>query len=104
MFFLKKLKMVLIIRADLKLTKGKIAAQASHAAVMCFKQTLEKNSSLAQKWLLMGQPKIVLKVDSLADLESLRDKAKDSEVVAEVVCDAGRTQIAAGTVTCLGWH
>lgn len=102
MLFLRKLKLALIVRSDLKLTKGKTASQASHAAVMCFKKTLDSDPSLADKWLLVGQPKIVLKVESLDDLENLRERAKAAGVVSTLVLDAGRTHIAPGTATCLG--
>lgn len=50
----------------------------------------------------MGQPKIVLKVESLSDLENLQSLAKQSGVVSSLVLDAGRTHISAGTATCLG--
>jgi peptidyl-tRNA hydrolase len=102
MLFLKKLKMVLVIRADLKLTKGKTASQASHAAVICFKKSLENNRSLADKWLSVGQPKIVLKVESQSDLENLQKLARESGVTNTLVLDAGRTHIEPGTATCLG--
>lgn len=102
MFFLKQLKLVIVFRADLKLSKGKTASQAAHAAVICFKKTCDSNSSLAEKWLKVGQPKIVLKVDSLADLENLQRLAEEAGVQSGMVCDAGRTQISSGTATCLG--
>lgn len=94
--------MVLIIRSDLRLTKGKIASQASHAAVMCFKKTLESNPMVANKWLALGQPKIVLKIDSLTEMEILHKQAMDSGITNVIIHDAGRTQIAAGTATALG--
>lgn len=101
MFFLRKLKMILVIRSDLKLTKGKTASQAAHAAVICFKKTLETDSSLASKWLNVGQPKIVLK-GTLEELEKLREQAESAGVVTTLVLDAGKTQISPGTATCLG--
>lgn len=102
MFFFRQFKLVLVIRSDLKLSKGKTASQAAHASVMCFKKALESNPSLASKWLRAGQPKIVLKVDSLSDLEDLESRAEESGVITSLVHDAGRTEIAAGTATCLG--
>lgn len=94
--------MVLVFRTDLKLTKGKTASQASHAAVMCFKKTFDCDSSLANKWLDIGQPKIVLKVSSFSDLENLQNSAKNAGIVSSLVIDAGRTHILPGTATCLG--
>lgn len=94
--------MVLVVRSDLKLTKGKLASQVAHAAVICFNKSLENNSSLASKWFKVGQPKIVLKVDSLESLENLHKLARESGVTSALVLDAGKTQIAPGTATCLG--
>lgn len=100
--FLSKLKMVLVIRTDLKLTKGKIASQTAHAAVSCYKKTLDSNPKIADKWWRIGQPKIVLKVDNLAALESLQDQANRVGLVTSLILDAGRTQIDPGTATCIG--
>lgn len=69
---------------------------------MCFKKTLENKATLAQKWLNVGQPKIVLKVDSLSQLENLQTLAIESGITCALVKDCGRTQIAPGTATCLG--
>lgn len=100
--FLSKLKLVLVIRTDLKLTKGKIASQTAHAAVTCFKKSLDHKPKIAEKWLNIGQPKIVLKVDTLSDLEALRDQSHAAGILTTLVLDAGRTQISPGTATCLG--
>lgn len=94
--------MVLVIRADLKLTKGKIASQTAHAAVTSFKKTLDSKPKIAEKWMAIGQPKIVLKVDNLSELEKLKDQAESADLISSLIHDAGRTQIDAGTATCLG--
>ena len=49
----------------------------------------------------MGQAKVVLKVDYEKEMYELLNKAKDAGIVAYVVEDAGRTQIAAGSRTVL---
>ncbi|PIK56816.1 putative peptidyl-tRNA hydrolase 2, mitochondrial [Apostichopus japonicus] len=35
-------KMVLVVRQDLKMGKGKVAAQCSHAAVGCYKRAVSE--------------------------------------------------------------
>lgn len=99
---LRQLKMAIIIRNDLKLTKGKIASQASHAAVLCYQKALDTNKKVAMEWSLKGQPKIVLKVDSQSELEELYSQSKQSHLTCALVRDAGRTQIESGTATALG--
>ena len=47
-----------------------------------------------------GEPTIVLQVASVAKLQSLKDAADAAGLVACAVRDAGRTQVAAGSMTC----
>lgn len=63
-------KQVFLVRTDISMTKGKIAAQCAHAAVMSFQrsQAAPRLRALAAKWEAVGQPKVVLKVPSLDDL------------------------------------
>ncbi|KAA3672542.1 peptidyl-tRNA hydrolase, PTH2 family [Paragonimus westermani] len=97
-----KTKMVLVVRTDLNMGKGKIAAQCSHAALDCFQYAQEQNPSLLAAWEEQGQPKIVLKSDSLQELELLSTKADSLGLVNSIIHDAGHTQVAAGTATVLG--
>jgi len=54
-------KLILIIRTDLKMGKGKIAAQCSHAAVAAYKAA-RKHPKILRAWEKSGQAKITLKV------------------------------------------
>ena len=58
-------KMVLVVRTDLKMGKGKAAAQCSHAAVGAYKIAKKNSPSILRAWERMGQPKIVTKVEKL---------------------------------------
>ena len=51
------IKLVIIVRMDLGMGKGKIAAQVGHASVTASCKAL----TWINKWLDMGQPKIVLR-------------------------------------------
>ncbi|XP_061401892.1 peptidyl-tRNA hydrolase 2, mitochondrial [Musca vetustissima] len=99
-------KLALVVRGDLKMSKGKTAAQCAHAAVICVQDSQassnEKHRELLRAWLAMGQPKIVLKVDNFEQLIELQKEAMQGNVTAALVQDAGRTQLAAGTATVLG--
>ncbi|KFB53961.1 AGAP010871-PA-like protein [Anopheles sinensis] len=97
------MKMVLIVRSDLGLKKGKIASQCAHAAVLCSMRAIGgAGKAKLDAWLMQGQPKIVLRVDSLEEVHLLTERANDAGVIAEVVRDAGRTQVTSGTETVLG--
>ncbi|KAH8589698.1 peptidyl-tRNA hydrolase PTH2-domain-containing protein [Bisporella sp. PMI_857] len=97
-------KLVLVVRTDLGMTKGKIAAQCSHATLACYKNYLKNDpkSATLRRWERMGQAKIALQAKGEDELQTLQATAMSLGLVAEVIHDAGRTQIAAGSCTVLG--
>lgn len=60
------------------------------------------NSPILRRWERHGQMKVALQVKSEDELLMLQAKAMSLGVVAEVIADAGRTQIASGSLTVLG--
>lgn len=54
-------KLVLVVRNDLKMGKGKVAAQCAHAAVAAYKLA-KKHPHTLKAWENNGQTKITLKV------------------------------------------
>lgn len=103
-FFNKKtteteLKQVIIIRADLKLPKGKAAAQAAHASV---EAVLRSNTDVVDAWHATGMKKIILKAAGEKELLQLQQVAKRKGLVASLITDAGKTVVAPGTKTCVG--
>ncbi|KAI5624352.1 peptidyl-tRNA hydrolase 2, mitochondrial [Silurus asotus] len=95
-------KMVLVVRTDLKMGKGKVAAQCSHAAVSAYKQVKRRNPELLKQWEYYGQPKVVLKVPDEDSLLELLSHAREVGLSVSLIQDAGRTQIAPGSRTVLG--
>ncbi len=91
-------KQVIVLRADLKLSRGKLAVQAAHAAVIGYELS---DRRIVERWKLEGQKKIALRVNSERELFELRDKARKLGLVAEVVRDAGLTEVPPGTPTAL---
>ena len=89
-------KQAIVVRSDLGMGKGKIAAQCAHASLMAYElaPVAARNS-----WKDSGTPKIVLKVDSENELLRLFTHAKNSNLPVSLVRDAGRTQIEAGSAT-----
>ena len=92
-------KQVIIIRQDLKLPKGKLAVQASHASVGAM---IKSHKDDISKWQAEGMKKIVLKVKDLDELLLYKRKAEDNGLVVSLITDAGHTVVEPGTVTCLG--
>ena len=91
-------KLTLVVRADLGMGRGKIAAQAAHAAVAATLASLGKADFLA--WLQDGQPKVVVRATSEEHLQAIVAQAAAAGLPVQVVRDAGRTQVAEGTLTC----
>ncbi|MDT7892362.1 MAG: peptidyl-tRNA hydrolase Pth2 [Thermoproteota archaeon] len=96
------MKQVIVVRSDLKMGKGKLAAQVAHASLSAFLESLKNNSKKVEKWLEEGQKKIVLKVNSLEELMNIYKKAKEKGLIAVIIEDKGLTQLEPGTITCLG--
>jgi PTH2 family peptidyl-tRNA hydrolase len=93
----KDLKQVIVVRSDLRLGKGKLAGQVAHAAV-----SAADKSKWKKDWMAIGQKKSVLKCADLEELLSLYERAKRAGLPVELISDAGKTQIPAGTTTCVG--
>ena len=103
-----EVRMALIVRTDLKMEKGKVAAQCAHAALGCYRliatdpSKKSYNPIMTQRWLNGGQAKITLKCQNKEMMDELYATALSLDVNACVIHDAGRTQIAAGSATVLG--
>jgi PTH2 family peptidyl-tRNA hydrolase len=96
---MSELKQVILVRQDLQLPKGKLAAQAAHASI---EAVFHSDKKLVNKWHDSGMAKIVLKVKDEKELLSYFQQAKDEDLAASLITDAGRTTVAPGTRTCVG--
>jgi len=90
-------KLALIVRNDLKMSKGKIAAQTGHAVVDATVAAIE-NGKLC-KWQHDGETIIVLKVENEKTLNTVLEIATRKKVSNGRVFDAGHTEVANGTCT-----
>ncbi len=93
------LKMMLVVRQDLKMGKGKACAQCGHAAVAAYRQARRSCPELLRRWERSGAAKVAVKADSEEQLLTVMAMAQSLELPAAVIADAGRTQIAAGSRT-----
>ncbi len=97
-----KYKQVIVIRADLNMSVGKIAAQASHAAILSAEKARRIKPEWWSSWFTEGQRKIVLKVNSEDALLSVKGKAEALGLPIGLVTDMGLTELKPGTLTALG--
>ena len=91
-------KQVVLVRQDLKLGKGKTAAQVAHASLESYKKASQENREL---WEADGSKKVVLKVKNLAELLEVRRSARAAKLPNALIRDAGKTEVEPGTVTAL---
>lgn len=94
------IKQVIIVRTDLDMGKGKIAAQVGHACVLGAEHVRKSHPEWFKEWW-QGQEKVVLKVPGITDLQEIKRAAIDLDLPWSEVTDAGHTQIAPGTTTCI---
>jgi len=96
---LADVKQVIVVRSDIKMGKGKLAAQVAHASIQAF---LAMEEDMKAAWLNSGQKKVVLKVESLKSLLNLQTQAIKAGLNPALISDAGKTQLEKGTITCMG--
>ncbi len=96
------MKQAIVVRSDLKMGKGKLAAQVAHASLASAEEAMSRKGAWFDDWKGGGQAKIVLKVRSEEELRELLRKAKSAKLPTALVQDRGLTQLEPGTVTCLG--
>jgi len=94
------IKQVIAVRTDLDMGKGKIAAQVGHACVLGAEHVRKSNPEWFQQWW-NGQEKVVVKVSSSKELDEVKIGAIELGIPWSEVTDAGHTQIAPGTTTCI---
>jgi PTH2 family peptidyl-tRNA hydrolase len=95
-------KQVIVMRTDIKMSKGKIAAQAGHAAVSASEYARKNRPQWWTPWINEGQCKIAVKVKSEQEICELERKARNAGLPAVLIVDRGLTEIPPNTTTCLG--
>lgn len=101
-------KQVIVIRKDLNMRKGKIAAQAAHASMAVIlnqtdnqvKTDLSGNRVIVvnlkkelEQWIIDDPfTKVVVYVKSEEELKAIYDKAKEKNVLCSYIVDSGRTE------------
>lgn len=93
------MKQAIVVRSDLGMGTGKVAAQAAHASLSAVADADDRATS---RWKGDGQTKVVLRADGESELFELADAAERAGLPNAIIRDAGRTQLEPGTVTALG--
>lgn len=125
---MKSIKQVIVVRKDLNMRKGKIAAQACHASlsavlramlnVECFswnyneeknkvefKSETENRGENLEQWFDKDYKKIVLYVNSKKELFNLKQVADNMGVICSLITDNGNTEFhGVPTPTCLAFE
>src|SRR6202008_4096409 len=86
-------KLVLVVRTDLEMGRGKIAAQVAHAAVAATLAGLGQRR--LRRWREDGQPKVVLRAGSEEELVAVSARSEAAGVPVEGGRESGRNQVAA---------
>ena len=116
-------KMMIVMRRDLKMRKGKIAAQAGHACIDAVLRALQKEDRMNDlvmsadgmtlnnsdkptsplvEWFNNGCTKVCVYVDSEEELLKIAEKAESRGIIAAVITDWGLTEFhGEHTKTCL---
>ena len=124
---MKKSKMIIVMRTDLNMRKGKMVAQGSHSSLKLVLELMSKsniainnsklykydllysNNSILGDWLEGKFTKICVRVDSEEELLNIYNKSlkDDSNVMSTLIEDNGATEFnGIKTKTCcaiLGW-
>ncbi len=95
-------KMVIVVRMDIKMSKGKMAAQTGHAAVSAAEYARKNRPEWWNPWMSEGQCKIAVKVKSEQEINELERKARNAGLPVALIVDRGLTEIPPNTLTCLG--
>jgi PTH2 family peptidyl-tRNA hydrolase len=95
-------KQVIVVRTDLDMSRGKIAAQVAHASLGSAEKARQYWREWYDAWWREGQKKVVVKVEGERELYELYELAKEVGLPCYIVNDAGLTELPPGTTTTLG--
>ena len=92
-------KQIIVVRKDIKMGPGKVAAQSSHASI---ESTLKSKDLKVKTWQKEGMKKVILRANSEEELLKIKQEADSIKLVTSLIKDSGKTQVKPGTITCLG--
>ncbi len=93
------MKQAIVVRSDLDMGTGKLAAQVAHAALSAVEHA---DDATVRDWKRSGQRKVVLGINGERALFEIQEKAKMAGLPTGLIRDAGRTQLDPDTPTTVG--
>ena len=97
----EEMKMVLVVRADLGMSAGKVASQCVHASLGCYREMQRTNPAQLAAWERIGEAAVCLRCTSLSEMEEIEAAARGARLLTHAVHDAGRTEVTSGSKTVL---
>jgi PTH2 family peptidyl-tRNA hydrolase len=94
-------KQVIVVRADLKMSRGKACAQVAHACLGAAEVAMREHAEWYEAWKRSGEKKVVVRGENQEHLGRLFQEAKRLRLPCFLVKDAGLTQLPPGTTTAL---
>jgi PTH2 family peptidyl-tRNA hydrolase len=94
-------KQVICVRDDLKMSRGKMAAQVAHGALGAYDAARISHMRWISEWKSTGQTKICLSLVDEKDMDAVLMAVILAKLPYGVIADAGLTQVAPGTRTVL---
>ena len=90
------MKQVILVRQDLKMPKGKLIVQCTHASL----EAALKSNKL-KEWQKKGTKKVILKVKDDKELLYYFDLSNKNKLINALIKDTAKTFFKAPTLTCL---
>lgn len=97
-----ELVMMFVVRRDLKMNRGKIAAQVAHATQDILIKVANEPDMIHRYLLGDATTKIVLGCQTYDEFKAIWTKCAELGIPHHLVADFGRTQVSPGTITVLG--
>jgi PTH2 family peptidyl-tRNA hydrolase len=93
--------MIFVLRKDLKMRIGKIAAQVGHTSLSLWLELAKTQPELAATWAQTDFPKKFFYCPNEDSMNQIDHRAKELGYTTFIIHDLGRTAVAAGSATVL---
>ncbi len=94
-------KQVIVVRTDIRMSKGKLATQVAHASVTAAFHAYKEFREWFSAWWAEGQKKVVLRGGGEKELIRYFTDATRAALPRALIRDAGRTELPEGTLTAI---